>query len=325
MSAKSSLKEVAELAGVGYATASRALSGKGYVSPQTREKVQAAAEELNYVPNQLAKALREHRSALVGVIVPDLSNEYYSESLQTIQQDLKAAGYQMLVAEANSVQAQDVVMESLISIQAEGIIHVPVVGSIAPEGIPMVQLTRGELGPGFPRVLCDDEAGFFQLTESVLGGSGMNIAALVGEESLSTTQERMRGISHAASIYGAEVTFHFGHYSVESGEEMAQVVFNNGLPDALIVASPRLMAGVMRAFTRLNVRVPHDVVIGGYDDPEWYNFVGAGITTFVPPHEEMGKEAVRLLVDLIENPELPTGDVVLQGQVILRGSSTHSG
>lgn len=147
----------------------------------------------------------------------------------------------------------------------------------------------------------------------------MNIAALVGEESLSTTQERMRGISHAASIYGAEVTFHFGHYSVESGEEMAQVVFNNGLPDALIVASPRLMAGVMRAFTRLNVRVPHDVVIGGYDDPEWYSFVGAGITTFVPPHEEMGKEAVRLLVDLIENPELPTGDVVLQGQVILRG------
>ena len=87
-STKPGLKQVAALAGVGYATASRALSGRGYVAAATKEKVHAAAKELGYTPNLLAKALREDRTNLVGVILPNLVNEFYSDATEVIQDGL---------------------------------------------------------------------------------------------------------------------------------------------------------------------------------------------------------------------------------------------
>lgn len=324
MATKPSLKAVAELAGVGYATASRALSGKGYVAPETKEKVVEAAQTLNYVPNQLAKALREHRSALVGVIVPDLVYEYYSESTQVINQDLQDAGFQMLVAAANTPQAQEDAVASFTSLQVAGIIQVPMVGATAPRGVPVVQMNRGELGANVARVSCNDEDGFYQLTDIILSGGARTVVGLLGEESLSTTQERAKGITRAAALYGVDVEFHFGQYSVQSGEQMADDVVANGLPDALIVASPRLMAGVVQSFSKHHISVPEDVVVGGYDDPEWYSFIGSGITTFVPPHERMGKEAVRILLSMINGLDTIVHDMVLPGQVIVRGSSAHT-
>lgn len=293
---KPGLKAVAELAGVGYATASRALSGRGYVAAATRKKVRAAAKTLGYKPNLLAKALREDRTNLVGVILPNLINEFYSEATEAIQRELVAAGYQMLVVAAGTAELQDRAVQSLLQNKVAGIIQVPVAGAKATDAVPLVQLNRDQL-PGVPAVLANDAHGFAELT-ALLSHKYRRIAAIMGDPALSTTQAREQGIRQA----NTDVIFSHGTYDANSGREQAAHLLDG--PEAaglelLIVTSPRLMAGVLTELQRRGMRVPQDIAVSGYDDPEWYEFFGSGITTFSLDHEGMGRRVAQRLIGLL--------------------------
>ena len=321
VSSKPSLKAVAELAGVGYGTASRALTGNGYVSPQTREKVLAAAHELDYRPNVLAKALREDRTNLVGVILPDLLNEFYSDATQVIHEELTAAGYQMIVAAASDAAEQDAVVDSMIQHRVAGIIQVPVPGARATDEAPLVQLNRSDLGSDVAAVVCDEREGFARLGRLALR-PGERAVVLLGQAGLSTTRARLAGLERAAEEVGAQLEVRHGVYTAASGYDLTAGVLE-GSPDdvpsgTLIAASPRLMAGAVRCLCDRGLQVPSDMRLAGFDDPEWYRFFGPGITAFVPPHREMGKAAVEMLLGLVRGE---TGGVVrLDGEVVERGS-----
>ncbi len=321
MSTKPSLKAVAEAAGVGYGTASRALSGKGYVSAATRRKVEEAAQQLNYRPSVLAKALREDRTNLVGVIVPTLLNEFYSDAMQVIQAELAQAGYQMIVSAAGTAEQQDQAVESLIQHRVAGIIQVPVIGATPTQEVPLVQLNRFNLGEGIPAVVADDEPGFFDLGNRVLPDGG-RAGVLLGEEALTTTQARLRGLCRAAAQRDCELVVRYGEYTADSGYRLTSDLLAGGFEhlDLIVVASPRLMAGSVRYLVEHEIDVPHDIELAGYDDPEWYRFFGPGITAFVPPHKEMGATVTQLLLDAIDNaidPEIRH----LPGTLIVRGSA----
>lgn len=321
MSTKPSLKAVAEAAGVGYGTASRALSGKGYVSAATRRKVEEAAQQLNYRPSVLAKALREDRTNLVGVIVPTLLNEFYSDAMQVIQAELAQAGYQMIVSAAGTAEQQDQAVESLVQHRVAGIIQVPVIGATPTQEVPLVQLNRFNLGEGIAAVVADDEPGFFELGECVLPDGG-RAGVLLGEEALTTTQARLRGLRRAAAQRNCELVVRYGEYTADSGYRLTSDLLAGGFEhlDLIVVASPRLMAGSVRYLVEHEIDVPHDIELAGYDDPEWYRFFGPGITAFVPPHKEMGATVTQLLLDAIDNaidPEIRH----LPGTLIVRGSA----
>ena len=321
MSTKPSLKAVAEAAGVGYGTASRALSGKGYVSAATRRKVEEAAQQLNYRPSVLAKALREDRTNLVGVIVPTLLNEFYSDAMQVIQAELAQAGYQMIVSAAGTAEQQDQAVESLVQHRVAGIIQVPVIGATPTQEVPLVQLNRFNLGEGIAAVVADDEPGFFELGECVLPDGG-RAGVLLGEEALTTTQARLRGLRRAAAQRNCELVVRYGEYTADSGYRLTSDLLAGGFGhlDLIVVASPRLMAGSVRYLVEHEINVPHDIGLAGYDDPEWYRFFGPGITAFVPPHKKMGATVTQLLLDAIDNaidPEIRH----LPGTLIVRGSA----
>lgn len=325
---KPSLKAVAQLAGVGYATASRALSGRGYVAAETRSKVRAAAKQLGYTPNLLAKALREDRTNLVGVILPNLINEFYSEATEAIQRELVRAGYQMLVLAADTPERQDAAVRSLQLNKVAGIIQVPVAGAQATRAVPLVQLNRDELGPEIPAVLCDDTAGYTQLTEQ-LSTTYHRIAAILGDPALSTTAAREKGIIAA----NPQVVLSHGRYDAASGSEQCARLLDNPEykdVDLLMVGSPRLMAGVLTELQRRGLRVPQDIAVAGYDDPEWYAFFGGGITTLSLNHEEMGRRVTHRLLDMMraesgaesEDPaEVPPRVELIPGTIVRRGSA----
>lgn len=309
------LKDVAARAGVGYATASRALSGRGYVAEKTRQKVEQAAEELGYMPNLIAKALREDRTNLVGVILPNLINEFYSDATQVIQEGLTAAGLQMLVIAADDAAAQDKAVAELVEHKVAGIIQVPVKGAKPTRAVPVVQLNRAEL-PGVPAVLCDDELGFAELS-SLVDGVSAQVAAILGDAALSTTQARLAGIQQVFP----EVNCTFGNYTAASGYEQCKELFSANIrPEVLIVTSPRLMAGVIKYLREKELRVPQDLVLVGYDDPEWYQLFASGITTFSPDHEEMGRKVIAQLLSMVNGEEVGPTALKIPGEVISRGS-----
>nr|NLD40520.1 LacI family transcriptional regulator [Actinomycetales bacterium] len=314
------LADVAAAAGVGIATASRALNESGYVSTATKERVREAARQLGYRPNAVAKALRSARTGVIGLLLPDLRNEYYSVSSNAIQRELAGLGLRLMVAAATTAAEERDALASFVAQQVDGIIHVPVDPAGELPDIPIVQVNRTSHPGEVPAVVCDEEEGLRELTALVLGGGPRHVALFVGGEEHSTTRSRISGFRQALEGSAVASTVLTGEFSAEFGAEAAARALAGGA-DALIAASPRIAVGVVQTLQRDGVRVPADCQLASYSDPEWFSLWQPGMTTLVPPLEEMGRLAVRRLRAILAGEEGGAELTVLPGEVIRRGST----
>lgn len=315
------LADVAEAAGVGTATASRALNDSGYVAAATKERVQEVARELGYRPNAVAKALRSARTGVVGLLLPDLRNEYYSVSSDAIQKELAASGLRLMVAAASTAEEERAAFESFRAQRVDGIIHVPVDPEAElPADVPVVQINRASSPGRIPAIVCDEEAGLLDLTRVVLEGAPAKVALLVGGREHSTTRARIAGFERAMGSVEVPWTVVSGTFTAQFGAEASRAALAAGV-DAIIAASPRIVVGVVKALQEDGVRVPEDCQLASYSDPEWFSLWQPGMTTLVPPLEEMGRLAVQRLRGILADADAGTEVTVLPGQVIRRGST----
>lgn len=331
-----SLAEVAKLAGVGVGTASRALSGKGSVDEMTRARVRQAAAELQYRGNAAARALRERRSRVVGLLLPDLDNEFYTAAAQVLQSELASAGFQLIVAQTSArLGDEELAWENMLRWQVDGVVHVPVdPDAPVPHDVPVVQLNRRSTDQTISAVLSDDVTGVERLTQHVIDRGHRNIVVITGGANLSTSRERVEGFYRAfdrlteaskASNQGLpnpRARIVYTELSVEGGKQ-AFDAFEADPPTAVLALNSRLVLGVLAKCQQFGFRVPEDVSIAAIGDPAWYAVWQPGITTFSPPLADMGRRAGREIVALIgqntprgANPAL----VRLDGEIIVRSS-----
>lgn len=333
------LSDVARRAGVGVGTASRAISGKGYVDPTTRERVLAAAAELDYRPNAAARALRERRTRVVGLLLPDITNEFYTASAAVLQTVLADAGLQLIVATTgNDPVAEQHALKAMLDRQVDGIVHVPVDPDVTlPTEVPIVQLNRYSTGAAAPAVLSDDIHGVAELTREIIAAGHTDLAVITGPTNLSTSRERLAGYRQAVAAAGIpEVTSNPAAssdsrsrvlvcpFSIDGGAEaMAQLATDP--PQAVIALSSRLVMGVLHTASTHGIRIPDDLSIAGFGDPEWFAIWQPSITTYAPPLPQMGRRAAEIILTLMENdtetstPELER----IPGTVKMRQSIRH--
>lgn len=336
------LRDVAALAGVGTGTVSRALNDTGYVAPETRARVRAAAHALDYRPDPVARGLRSARSDLVALMLPDLRNEFYADSSEIIQGALRDAGYQLVVATSRDAAGEEAALASLIDRRVDGIVHVPLSPHVrVPDGVPVVQLNRASRPPAVPAVTCAETDGFDELTTRLLDAGHRDVAVVVGGAEHSTTRRRIAGVQRALAragiplLPGGEAASRDGRSRVLTGGftrawgEAAVGELADDLPTAIVAASPRIASGVVQALARQGVAVPGDVSLVSYDDPEWFSLWQPGMTALVPPLAEMGRLAVDTLLALVEARRAGTaarsavgGALVteLPGRIVDRGS-----
>ncbi|MDN5961522.1 MAG: LacI family transcriptional regulator [Propionibacterium sp.] len=334
---RASLKDVARAAGVGVGTASRTFTGNGYVGEETRQRVLRVAEELGYRPNRLAAGLRSDTSHLVALVLPDLTNEFYAVSSQIIHARLRDAGYQLLVASAGTVEDEKKTLESLIDYRVDGIIHVPAAsGSRFRAPCPIVELNRRSHSPGIASVTCDDAAGFRELTRSLLDRGYRDLALIVGDEGLSTTQERIAGFRDALGAREgtahSEDTVHSGgavysrvlpgSYSADWGHRACLELLGatDWQPSVIVAASPRIATGVALALTQRGIVPPRDIGFASYSSPDWFSFWGGGVQTFLPPLDQMARRATDMLLGQLSDPTTLPSSVVLSGELRPGGS-----
>lgn len=331
-----SLADVAKLAGVGVGTASRALTGRGSVDEATRRRVVDAATTLRYRGNAAARALRERRSRLVGLLLPDLNNEFYTAAAEVLQSEVAAAGYQLLVAQTSArLGDESRAWESMLRLQVDGVVHVPVdADADVPSEVPVLQLNRRSSNAQVPAVLSDDATGVAALTNYVIAQGHTDIAVIVGDAGWSTTQERLSGFRQAITSAGIPEVL----VSEPSASPRARVVysdltieggmaafsaFEDDPPSVVLALNTRLLLGVLTSCQRLGLRVPADVSVAGIGDPGWYAAWSPGITTFSPPLAEMGRRAGQRILELIEDgPERDGSPLVtrLGGELVVRDS-----
>lgn len=330
------LSDVARRAGVGVGTASRALTGKGYVDAQTRERVLAAAAELDYRPNAAARALRERRTRVVGLLLPDIANEFYTASAAVLQTVLNEAGFQLIVTTTgNDPAAERQALQAMLDRQVDGIVCVPVDPTAAlPTDIPLVQLNRYSSGSDAPAVLSDDIRGVAELTTAVIEAGHTDLAVVVGPTDLSTARERLAGYRQAVQAAGlpevdiesgvrggARSRVLVGPFSTEGGAQAVERIADD-LPQTLLALSSRLMMGALRGCGERGISVPDDLSLAGLGDPEWFAIWQPAITTYAPPLPEMGRRAAEALLALInDGPEPPpSGHIRIPGEVRIRRS-----
>ncbi|MEQ3552115.1 LacI family DNA-binding transcriptional regulator [Pseudonocardia nematodicida] len=324
------LADVARLAGVGTGTASRAISGKGYVDPDTKRRVLDAAAELGYRRNAAARALRERRSRVVGLMLPDIHNEFYTASAAVLQADLHAAGYQLLVlATGNDADAEKAAWETMLDRQVDGVVHVPVdPDGTPPPGLPVVQLNRHTRTATTPAVVSDDIAGVAELTRTVIDAGHRDLVALVGAPELSTSAERLTGFRRAATAAGLVEDAAAGpryrvlvtEFSADGGAAAMERIADD-LPGAVVALSARLVMGALRWAGERGIAIPDDLSLAGLGDPEWFAVWQPPITSFAPALAGMGHRAAQELIAAMTDPASASSGVVrLPGRVLVRGS-----
>jgi LacI family transcriptional regulator len=324
------LADVAREAGTSASTASRALSGRGYVAPDVRKRLLATAERLGYVPNLSARTLKQRTSRVVGVIVSDLSNQFYAALAAGIEQSLREADYQMLILGDNSNAAEELAgARTFLSMRAPGVIMTPASSAtadlLAKRGVPVVEVDRRLAPSTCDAVVIDNERGARDAVIHLLELGHEQIALLVAQTNWTTDAGRLEGYRAALAEAGLradrKLILKIGTHDADAGSRIDELL-RTEKPTAIFAANNVLAEQAWRVLRRRNFDIPADVSLVAFDDVPWMEMVQPPITAVRQPAYEMGRRAALLLLRRLDDPTCGRTVEVLQPELVVRGSTS---
>ncbi|MCC6314166.1 MAG: LacI family DNA-binding transcriptional regulator [Thermomicrobiales bacterium] len=333
--AGATIEDVARASGVSISTVSRIINGRaGAAGAATRERVQAAITQLDYVPNRAARSLKTGRSHLIGVLLADISHPYWGMVLGGVEDACQQRGYGAVVSgAAERVDLENRYLTLFLSQQVDGILLNPAhadAGTIAAWSrltVPIVSLDRTLPGLPFDLVAMDNERGM-RLAVEHLAALGHHRIGFVSWEpgDYSNRLERLAGYRAAlvdASLPATDDLVRFARMGWEDGvRATAALLAQPQRPTAVISASSMLNLQVLAAAKRLGLRVPEDLSVVGHDDAPWDDLLDPPLTTIATPARELGAlAAVRLIAAIEADTPARGGERRLEPRLALRRST----
>jgi LacI family transcriptional regulator len=329
------LRDVADAAGVHPATASRALNPatRGLVNADTARRVIKVAESLGYRPNPIARGLKTSKSGTVGLVIPDLTNPLFPPIVRGIEDVLEPAGYSGLIVNTdNDPNRERAQIEQLRSRQVEGFIIAtalldhPLLAQLRREGVLMVMVNRRPEGLDSPSITPDDAAGIELAVQHLADLGHHRIAHLAGPHTTSTGLARSRAFRSAVRDLDLDndpsLVVSCDYWSEEAGAAALRTLLDRGGDFTAVVAGNDLIAlGCYDVFTERGIDCPRDVSVVGFNDMPFLDKLRPPLTTIAIPHQQIGAEAARLLLDSIAEPSRPARSVLLPLNLVVRGST----
>lgn len=327
------LKDIARSLGISAMTASRALNGHPLVNDETRRRVTEKAAELNYTVNTWARGLVTNRSRLIGLVIPDISHSFYAEITLGIQNAVEAKGYNLLLC--NSGREPDTErreIDALIATRVEGLIvassqrEAKCFAKLKQQGLPLVLVDRFFSKLDCSRLLADDfEVGRIA-TEHLVALGHRRIAHVRGP-AISPARLREEGFVRTLRLHGLTENPAWivsGNFQTEDSYAAAKFLLEpEKRPTAIFAASDYSAFGVVQACRDAGLRVPEDVSVIGAGNIEGSRHPNAFLSTVDWDREEMGREAARVLLDLIDNPARRTVEKVFPPRLLARQSTAQ--
>lgn len=325
------IKDVAKEAGVSVATVSRVLNGTDRVRTETVQAVQAAIEKLNYHPNFLGRTLRRLETMKILVVLPTISNQFYSRVVRGIQDVAKQNGYYvMLVTTENDTEAETEYIEMVRRRLLDGIIFLfsslsseqierlseecPVV--VASETIPDLQ--------GVSTVTIDNRKAAYAATHFLIENGCKKIAYLSAGIIYGSSAMRSLGVRDSLRDAGLQILpemFLDEGLTFKAGKRGAlRLLDMPSLPDAVFAASDAAAIGVMHTFVEHGITVGQDISVMGFDNNSFAEYYNPSLTTVAQPQMEIGRKAMELLLKKIKDPDSETEQVLLPHQLVIRDS-----
>jgi LacI family transcriptional regulator len=297
--------DVAKRAGVSVSTAARVLSGQGYAADATRRLVLKAAKDLGYVPNHVARSLRTRHTRMIGLLIGDVENHFYSAIAKNVESVAKDAGYHVVLC--NSDDDPDTEREYLRLLEAmrvDALIVTPTSGNrrylarLMDKNIVIVQMDRRVERLAADAIVVDNEAGAASAVECLIEAGHTRIGILTGELDVATASQRLAGYERALREHGIPIrdaliktaSFHREH-AIEAATDLIRA---DRALTAIFAANNILAEATLMALDQQQLRVPRDVSVVAFDDVQWMSMIEPPLTTVRQPVADMARTAAEL-------------------------------
>jgi len=329
--ARVTANDVAKAAGVSQPTVSRVFTKSASVDPEKAARVRAAAEELGYVPNLVARSLNSGSSFRIGIVLAHLKNPFFAHALQRLSKAFNASGYSATVYfAANSAEEVDAIVTDLMADRVDGIVLASVslsntlAGRLRKSGIPCVLFNRGQEDPEVSMVTASNVAGGRLATEHLIAAGHRRIAHLAGWRGALNGVERRDGFlaaMRAADLLPAAcIDCHFRR-SVAM-QETRTLMDRSDPPDAIFAANDHMAFGVLEVLREeRGLNVPQDISVIGYDDAPMAGWKTFDLTTIRQPLLPMVETTVETLLAHIQDRERPADRIELPSELVLRSTT----
>jgi LacI family fructose operon transcriptional repressor len=321
------IKDVALAAGVSTATVSRVLSGQTGVSEALRQKVQEAVATLGYRPNLAARRLRASKTETIGLIVSDVRNPFFTSISRAVEDMAYQQGQRVILCNADEDAQKEAFYLGLMSEENVcGVILSPTLASGAQIDFtdfpfPIITIDRAIAGGTSDAVVLDNQTAAGRLIDHLVKQGYRRIGGLFGSTS-ATGIARQAGFHQALARHGLQGESRLAAPAREAAEkEIARWLDEKTKPEALVLSNGLFSLGALQAIRHAGLRIPDEIALAGFDDDPWTALVEPGLTVIAQPTYEIGRTAMELLLQRIENPDRPIRHVELAGKLIVRGST----
>ena len=303
------IRDVAKLADVSVATVSRVINDKGYVNKDTKNRVEAAIQALDYRPNDVARSLFKGKSKMIALFVPDIKNPFFPELAWAVEDISNQYGYTFILCNTDNNNKKEITyLQALSQKSIDGIILVSsTMSSTQMKGIkvPMIALDR-KMESDLISVTVNNREGARQAVQYLKQTGCQRIAHIAGPETVSSAIHRLGGYVDEVKN-DAWFTSHYiraGDYSMDKAfEETKQLLEIEPDVDGIFVANDVMGVGVLKAIKALNKRVPKDISVISFDGIELGTITTPSLTTMAQPIYHIGKRAAEILIQKIEHPK----------------------
>jgi DNA-binding LacI/PurR family transcriptional regulator len=331
------LEAVARVAGVSRATVSRVVNESPRVSPDVRVAVEAAIRQLGYTPNRAARSLVTRRSDSIAVVITEptarlFSDPFFPRLVRGVSSALAARDLQLVLLMPEPVEEARTIryltgghVDGALLVSLHG--NDPIPAALADRGVPVVFVGRPPQGAEVSYVDVDNRQGARRATAHLLDDGARRVATVAGPTDMAAGLDRLEGYRDAIRASGGkseDALVARGDFTYEGGAKAMERLLKTAPDlDAVFVASDLMAAGALGVLLARGRTVPEDVALVGYDDSPIAATTRPPLTSVRQPIEEMGREAVHLLLDAIERAGRPPRRVVLATELVLRASSAR--
>jgi LacI family transcriptional regulator len=331
-STRPTIFDVARVAGVSYSTVSRVVNGHPHIRVSTRQRVQQAMADLGYVAHVSARTLASGRSQIVGLLAQELESPFFLGVIKGVDQQVSVAGYDFLLCTTHDRREKEAeyvarlshgMVDGLLVILPRGLPDY--VEMLRDARFPFVLIDYDDEAPGCDVVNAANRSGALAAISHLVSLGHCRIGFITGTPNVGSTFQRLEGYKDALQAAGIpfapELVVQGDFLEPRGFDATRELLSLADRPTAIFASSDAAAFGVLRAARDAGLRVPADLSVIGFDDIPEASYVDPALTTVLQPLREMGRTAVRRLMDMLAEPDSPPQRIVLATQLIVRGST----
>jgi DNA-binding LacI/PurR family transcriptional regulator len=332
--AQITIKDLARKLHISVSTVSRALRNASDINPETKQAVLALARQLNYEPNLMAQGMVKGKTKMIGIILPFIHSNYFSEALSGMTETANEFGYHLLFCQSNEEVSQEIKsVKKLIACRVDGLLisvskdtkDTTELEKVRKMGIPIVMFDRTL--PGFPcnKVIVDEYEGAFKAVEHLIKKGCKRIAHLAGPVHTSVSTNRMKGYIDAMKKHNLAVNekliVRCNAFEDDALQGIKKIMQSRPHPDGIFFINDLSAIVAMGFLRKKGFQIPEQIKVVGFNGDPVSSMVEPALTTVIQPGYEVGKLGMRILIDEIDSPATQFQQIRLRTQLIIRASS----